>query len=65
MKLYLIILKFFFIGALFIITNNSLQLANPSDFVLFKEMYFQWIDSLFNYGSEITAYVIQSNWLPQ
>ena len=65
MKVLIIILKFVFIGALFIISNNLLYLSNPADFATFKEIYLQWIETLFDNVSYITSYVVQANWLAQ
>ena len=65
MKIPILLLKFFFIGALFIISNNALYLSNPTDFVVFKEIYFQWIETLFDNISHITSYVVQAEWLAQ
>ncbi len=64
MKIYLVIIKFFFIGALFIVSNHVLYLSNPVDFLTFKQLYFNWLENIFDSGSEITAYVVNSNWLP-
>ena len=65
MKIILLILKFLFIGALFIVSNHNLYLSDSGDFETFKEMYIFWLDSLFDSFSDITGYVVQSDWLPQ
>jgi len=64
MKIYLVLLKFFFIGALFIVSNHQLYLSDSSDLMTFKEMYIGWLESVFNQASHVTSYVIHSNWLP-
>lgn len=65
MKVLLLILKFLFIGALFIISNNQLYLSDSSDMITFKNMYSEWIGSIFDSFSTITSFVVQSDWLPQ
>jgi len=64
LKIFLAVIKFLFIGALFIISNNHLYIGTSVDFSIFRGMYFDWLNSLFDYGRDITAYVIDSQWLP-
>ena len=64
MKIYISILKFFFIGALFIVSNEHLYLSNSVDVGTFFNMFYDWLENLFGHGMEITGYVINSEWLP-
>ncbi|MEK6895825.1 MAG: hypothetical protein AABX48_04875 [Nanoarchaeota archaeon] len=64
MKWLLVIVKFLFVGALFIVSNNHLYLSNPHDFEIFKQYYYVWLGNVFDYGKGITSYVVQSQWLP-
>lgn len=64
MKILLATIKFLFIGALFIVSNNHLYLSNPSDMDIFQQYYYGWLSNIFEYGKGLTAYAIKSQWLP-
>ncbi|RMD66339.1 hypothetical protein D6817_04285 [Candidatus Pacearchaeota archaeon] len=64
MKIWIFVLKFLLIGALFIISNHQLHLANPQERAQFFELYYNWISHIFDQGKLITGYVINSKWLP-
>ena len=64
MKLSIIILKFLFIGALFIISNENLALHNPDSREIFYQHYFSWLSTIFDHAKQITGYVVNSGWLP-
>jgi len=61
----LIIIKFFFISALFIISNGDLYLRDSEQREIFFDSYSSWFKGVFNQGAEIVGYVIESKWLPQ
>jgi len=61
----LVIIKFFFISALFIISNGDLYLKDSGQREIFFESYGSWFKSIFNQGTEILGYVVESRWLPQ
>jgi hypothetical protein len=61
----LIIIKFFFISALFIISNGDLYLKDSGQRQIFFASYSTWFKSIFNQGAEILGYIIKSEWLPQ
>lgn len=65
MKFWITLLKFLFIGALFIVSNYQLNLSDPVHFHTFKELYFNWLDRVYVRGVELTGYVTQSQWLPE
>ncbi len=65
MKVYLFILKFLFIGALFIVSNNNLHLINLEERNVFYGSFYSWLSNLFDSVGQITGYVIKSQWLPQ
>ena len=65
MKTYLFILKFLFIGALFIISNNNLHLADIHERDVFYNSFYSWITGLLGHATQITGYVTKSEWLPQ
>ena len=60
----LIIIKFLFISALFIISNGNLYLKNSEQREIFFESYSNWMGGVFNQGMEVAGYVINSRWLP-
>jgi len=64
MKVSIILVKFLFIGALFIVSNHSLYLNDVADRETFFDLYYGWLDSLFGQFSHITGYVLKSEWLP-
>ncbi|MFH1500943.1 MAG: hypothetical protein ABIE22_03285 [archaeon] len=64
MKIEMLIMMFFIIGALFIISENNLALRNQEGLSAFYSMYIDWIGSVFNNGISATGYVVKMNWLP-
>ncbi|MFH1425394.1 MAG: hypothetical protein ABIG28_01530 [archaeon] len=64
MKIYISILKFFFIGSLFIVSNHHLYLNNAQDVGTFFDLFYDWLGNLFQHGMQITGYVVNSEWLP-
>lgn len=65
MKIAILIVKFFVLGALFIVSNYSLALKDPSQFAIFSELYLNWLESFFNNSMQVTGYVVQFDWLPR
>lgn len=64
MKVTLILVKLLFLGALFIISNHNLHLNDHAEREVFLEMYYNWIDNLFDQGIQVTSYVVKFEWLP-
>ncbi|MAG38185.1 hypothetical protein CMI45_02255 [Candidatus Pacearchaeota archaeon] len=64
MKLSLIVIKFLFIGALFIVSTQNLYLSDSDDFDKFVGIYTSWLSNLFDNAKAITGYVVKSEWLP-
>ena len=60
----LILIKFFFISALFIIGNENLYLRDPVDRETFFSTYSAWLGNLFSQGIEVAGSVIDREWLP-
>ena len=60
----LILIKFFFISALFIISNEELQLRDPVDRETFFNTYHIWLGNLFSQSVELAGSVINLKWLP-
>ena len=57
-------MKFLFIGALFIISDNQLLMSEQHNRDTFLNLYVDWLSSLYDKGVELTAYVVFSEWLP-
>ena len=64
MKLSILIIKFLFIGALFIVSNENLHLKDTNEREAFFQHYYDWLNTLFAHATQITAYVTNSEWLP-
>ena len=64
MKVWILVVKFLFIGALFIVSNNHLNLAIEENFDSFRVLYFDWLTTLYNHGARVTGFVVDSEWLP-
>ncbi len=61
----LVIIKFFFISALFIVSNGDLHLKDAGQREIFFDSYGSWFKGIFNQGVEILGYVVESRWLPE
>lgn len=64
MKIAILIIKFFFVGALFIVSNYALELSDPAQFDEFTELYSNWLHNIFDNTLSVTSYVVQFDWLP-
>ena len=65
MKSILIVLKLFFLGGLFIISNNELYMGNVEDREIFMNKYTFWVGNLFGQILDVTGYVVKFEWLPE
>ncbi len=65
MKFQMFLVKLLVLGALFIISNNNLHLLVPIEREVFFNLYSGWLGGLFNQGIEVTAYVVEFDWLPK
>ena len=64
MKITIVLIKFLFLGALFIISNNMLYLSHSEDRHIFFDMYYNWLDNLFGNTLRLSGYLIHFEWLP-
>ena len=55
---------FFVIGALFIISNHDLHLADRSELMTFFHLYRLWLTSIGANVRQITGQVIAADWIP-
>ena len=60
----LIMIKFFLISALFIISNGNLHVRDSQERAIFIDAYSGWVKNIFNQSTEIVGYVVDSEWLP-
>lgn len=65
MKITIFILKFFFLGMLFIVSNYNLHIDQPVDRATFYELFYSWLSNLSTHSQQIVGYVVDSQWLPQ
>ncbi|MCA9485577.1 MAG: hypothetical protein KC506_01905 [Nanoarchaeota archaeon] len=65
MKIYISIIKFLFLGSLFIISNQNLYMNDSTDRHAFYTEFNSWLDTLFAHALQITGYVVDSEWLPK
>lgn len=65
MRLAMFLVKFFFLGAFFIISNQNLALNEKGNFNIFLSSYSGWMEDLFYSGKAITGYVIKVDWMPK
>ncbi|MBU0466927.1 MAG: hypothetical protein KJ718_00930 [Nanoarchaeota archaeon] len=65
MKITISILKFLFLGALFIVSNENLHLNEVQERTEFYGLFYSWLETLFNHSMQIVGYVTDSEWLPQ
>ncbi len=65
MKFLIIVILFFVLSALFIISNNKLALYEKENVEKFSELYIDWINQVYENSQTITGYAVKMNWLPQ
>ena len=64
MRFLIIILMFFILGALFIISNNDLALSKNENFEEFKFLYLSWLDNIYDNLLTITGQAVELSWIP-
>ena len=65
MKVAIILVKLFVLGALFIISNQNLHLLVQEERAVFFDSYTGWIGSLFDQTADVTGYIVKFEWLPK
>lgn len=65
MKLALILMKIFLIGALLIISNQGLAMSIAENRSEFVHDYGLWVNHLFQKTMSIASYVIKNEWVPE
>ena len=65
MKILIIILMFFAVSALMIISNNDLTLHKSEHAKLFSELYSEWLDGVYVNVQVLTGKIVQLDWFPK
>jgi len=64
MKLTIVVVKFLFIGALYIISNQNIHVLDPGQMSFFLDSYSLWLASLFTSAQGMTGYLSKVEWFP-
>jgi len=64
MKILVIILMFFVISALMIISNNTLAMYGKENIEKFSDLYLEYINQIYVNSQTITGEVVELDWLP-
>jgi hypothetical protein len=64
MRLLLLFFCFFIVGALFILSNGDLSLANKEETLVFGELYYTWLSELIENFNVISGQAVGLEWLP-
>ncbi len=65
MRIMLFVIKFFLLGAFFIIGNQNLALSHAENRQTFVSQYKDWIYDVAGNLNSLTGYVVRVEWLPQ
>jgi len=65
MKFLIIILMFFVLGSLLIISNNNLFIYNSEDVDKFSLFFLDWVNKVFENLKSVTGNVIELDWGPK
>jgi predicted negative regulator of RcsB-dependent stress response len=63
MRFLIIIVAFFLIGALFIISNNNLEMYKKENIEKFSQLYMNWFTNILSNIQKITGEAVRLNWL--
>lgn len=62
MRILILIVVFFLVGALFIISNNNLDMYKKENIKTFGKLYLNWISQLISNTKSITGEAVKLNW---
>ena len=65
MRLTVFFIKFVFLAAFFIISNQNLALVDADNREIFVEEYKAWVFTVTEHVGSLTSYVVKVEWLPQ
>ena len=63
-NIIVIILMFFILGGLLIVSNHNLSFANEKELTQFSKLYIGWLDEMYSNSRQITSNVVRLEWLP-
>lgn len=64
MKTIMLIVMFFVVGALFIISEDNLNIGKGDNAKVLTGMYLSWLDETFDNMKTLTGNIVKLNWLP-
>ena len=64
MKIAMLIVMFFIIGALFIISENKIDMREEAGQGKFISIYISWLGQIFDNTKATIGYVVKMDWLP-
>lgn len=62
MKIVIIFLMFFILGALLVISNHAISFQAENDLSLFKDSYFVWLEKVFGNFGKLTGDFVKLDW---
>ncbi len=65
MRILIILLMFFIVGALIIITNYDLALIDNNNVESFSELYLDWIGKIYSNIQVLTGEGVRLAWSPE
>jgi hypothetical protein len=65
MRILVLIMFFFIVGALFIISNNNLAMYDQDNVVTFVDLYLTWLGDITDNFKSITGNVVELRWVPE
>ena len=65
MKISIVIVKLFFLAALFLVSNHNLHLTVQSERQEFFGYYYTWLSDLYSQMVQISGFVVKAEWLPE
>ena len=65
MKFWILLLMFFAISALLIISNSNLSLIKDENIGLFGELYLGWLEKIYSNVQIVTGHVVKMDWMPE
>lgn len=64
-RVIIFLIKFFLIGALFIVSNHHLALADSGNRDIFFDKYYSWISTTLDNTYLIVGDAVKLEWLPE
>ena len=65
MKLLILLLMFFTLSSLLIITNYNLSMQKQENIEKFYDLYLEWVDNIYSNSQFLTGNIIKLDWFPK